>query len=110
MLISEIKKKKFEKKKEKEQAGKDLRGVGIVGGVADTHASKGKVEIFSFMVCQQRGLTPVICVMGLGKNEGVRLHVCVGLLLYEKSIMYMFDMFPYHKIFLTNPKYCMLKK
>ncbi len=28
------------------------------------------------MVCQRRGLTLVICAVGLGENKGVHLHVC----------------------------------
>ncbi len=37
--------------------------------------AKGEVEIFVFTVRQRRGLTPVICAVGLGDNEGVRIHV-----------------------------------
>ncbi len=37
--------------------------------------SEGKVEIFTFIVRQWRGVTLAICTMGLGKNEGICLHV-----------------------------------
>jgi hypothetical protein len=36
---------------------------------------EGEVEIFTFTVRQWRELTLTICTMGLGKNEGIRLHV-----------------------------------
>jgi hypothetical protein len=29
----------------------------------------------AFTVRQQKGLTPVICIVGLGENEGVRFYV-----------------------------------
>ncbi len=36
---------------------------------------EGEVTNFTFTVHQWRGLTSAICTMGLGKNEGVCLHV-----------------------------------
>jgi hypothetical protein len=32
-----------------------------------------------FIICQQRKLMPTICFVCLDKNEGIRLHVHVGL-------------------------------
>jgi hypothetical protein len=30
---------------------------------------EGKVEIFIFTICQQKGLTSAICIVGLGENN-----------------------------------------
>ncbi len=51
------------------------QGGGIVGVANELSAGEGKEEILAFTVRQRKGLTPVICVVGLGENEGVRLHV-----------------------------------
>jgi hypothetical protein len=36
---------------------------------------EGEVKNFTFIVRQWRGRMLTICTMGLGKNEGVHLHV-----------------------------------
>jgi len=79
-LISEVK----QEKKKGGREGKE-RFEGRRGGFRARRRNRrsgerapqvnGKVEIFAFTVRQRKELTPVICIVGLGENEGVRLHV-----------------------------------
>ncbi len=60
------------KRREKgERAGKYLRGRGEdFGGVADELRRRRRSRNFRF-----HGRAQAICAVGLGENEGVRLHV-----------------------------------